>query len=70
MGCAVCASGENTGVCWGEHWCVHCYSVCDFFELSLHCTGHSDVVMGAIITNSEEIYKKLKYLQNGEHWAA
>ena len=29
-------------------------------------TGHSDVVMGVICTNSEELNKKLKYLQNGE----
>ena len=29
------------------------------------CTGHSDVVMGVICTNNEELNKKMKYLQNG-----
>eukprot|EP01041_Mallomonas_annulata_P000928 gene927-1798_t len=27
--------------------------------------GHSDVVMGAIITNSEDLYTKLRFIQNG-----
>lgn len=27
--------------------------------------GHSDVVMGAIATNREDLYEQLKYLQNG-----
>jgi cystathionine gamma-lyase len=26
--------------------------------------GHSDVVMGAVMLNNEELYKRLKYLQN------
>ena len=26
--------------------------------------GHADVVMGAIATNNEDIYERLKYLQN------
>jgi cystathionine beta-lyase/cystathionine gamma-synthase len=29
--------------------------------------GHSDVVMGALLTNNDEIYKKLKFFQNGKH---
>ena len=29
-------------------------------------TGHSDVVMGVIITNRDDIYEKFKFLQNGE----
>ena len=28
--------------------------------------GHSDVVMGALITNSDGIADKLRFLQNGE----
>lgn len=26
--------------------------------------GHSDVVMGAVVTNSDDLYEKIKYLQN------
>ena len=29
--------------------------------------GHGDVVMGVICTNDDEIFTKLKYLQNGKH---
>ena len=29
-------------------------------------TGHSDVVMGVVCTNNEELSKKLRYLQNGK----
>ena len=38
------------------------------FEFFSHVvlTGHSDVVMGVIITNRDDIYEKLKFLQNGE----
>ena len=38
------------------------------FEFASHfiLTGHSDVVMGVIITNRDDIYEKLKFLQNGE----
>lgn len=28
--------------------------------------GHTDVIMGAIVTNNEEVYTKLRFLQNGE----
>ena len=28
--------------------------------------GHSDVVMGALMTNREDLYNRLKYLQNGK----
>lgn len=28
--------------------------------------GHSDVIMGAAVTNNEEIHNKLRFLQNGE----
>lgn len=29
-------------------------------------SGHSDTVIGAIATNDDELYKKLKFLQNGQ----
>lgn len=35
------------------------------YSLSKFMSGHSDVVMGALTTNNEEIYKRLKFLQNG-----
>lgn len=34
-------------------------------SISKYINGHSDVIMGATITNNEEIYKQLKFLQNG-----
>jgi len=34
-------------------------------SVTKYLNGHSDVVMGVIVTNNEEIHKKLKYLQNG-----
>jgi cystathionine beta-lyase/cystathionine gamma-synthase len=37
---------------------------CQIFLMLI--TGHSDVVMGAIATNREDLYEQLKYLQNGE----
>ncbi|XP_054166261.1 cystathionine gamma-lyase-like [Oppia nitens] len=33
-------------------------------SLTKYMNGHADVVMGAIATNSKDIYDKLKYLQN------
>ena len=36
------------------------------FLSHLVLTGHSDVVMGVIITNRDDIYEKFKFLQNGE----
>ncbi|XP_035217835.1 cystathionine gamma-lyase-like [Stegodyphus dumicola] len=33
-------------------------------SLTKYMNGHSDVVMGAIATNNEEIYKQMKYFQN------
>ena len=38
------------------------YPYCMF--VCVYASGHSDVVMGAICTNNEEVFKKLKYLQN------
>jgi hypothetical protein len=29
-------------------------------------TGHTDVVMGALILNNDEVAEKLRFLQNGE----
>lgn len=33
-------------------------------SLTKYMNGHSDVVMGSIATNDEEIYQRMKYLQN------
>ena len=35
-------------------------------SLTKYCNGHSDVIMGAAVTNSEVHYEKLKFLQNGK----
>jgi cystathionine gamma-lyase len=34
------------------------------YSLTKYMNGHSDVVMGSISTNNEELYEKLKYYQN------
>ncbi|KAJ0403268.1 hypothetical protein P43SY_007572 [Pythium insidiosum] len=34
-------------------------------SITKYINGHSDVVMGVVITNSEDIYTKLKFVQNG-----
>lgn len=34
------------------------------YSLTKYMNGHSDVVMGSIATNNEELYAKLKYYQN------
>jgi len=34
------------------------------YSLTKYINGHSDVVMGAIVTNNEELYEGLKFLQN------
>lgn len=31
------------------------------------CTGHVDVIMGAISTDSSDLCQKLRYLRNGAH---
>lgn len=36
------------------------------YSLTKYMNGHSDVVMGGVTTNSEELYGKLKFLQNGK----
>lgn len=36
------------------------------YSLTKYMNGHSDVVMGCITTNSEDLYQKLKFLQNGK----
>jgi cystathionine gamma-lyase len=33
-------------------------------SLTKYINGHSDVVMGSVLTNSNDLYKKLKYYQN------
>ncbi|KAF8786968.1 Cystathionine gamma-lyase like protein [Argiope bruennichi] len=40
----------------GAHIVIH--------SLSKYINGHSDVVMGALATSDEELYKKMKYYQN------
>lgn len=34
------------------------------YSLTKYMNGHSDVIMGAMVTNDEQIYEKLKFLQN------
>lgn len=36
------------------------------YSLTKYMNGHSDVIMGAAITNSDDIYDRLRFLQNGE----
>lgn len=36
-------------------------------SLTKYMNGHSDVIMGAIMTNNEKLYEKLKFMQNGEY---
>lgn len=36
------------------------------YSLTKYMNGHSDVVMGAIITSNKELYDQLKFLQNGK----
>lgn len=38
----------------------------DLIHLCNNLTGHSDVVMGLVSVNREDLYDKLKFLQNGE----
>ena len=35
------------------------------YSLTKYMNGHSDVIMGAAITSSEDIHKRLRFLQNG-----
>ncbi|XP_076266914.1 cystathionine gamma-lyase [Rhynchophorus ferrugineus] len=34
------------------------------YSLTKYMNGHSDVVMGALVTSNEDLYERLKYLQN------
>jgi cystathionine gamma-lyase len=34
-------------------------------SITKYLNGHSDVIMGCLITNNEELYKQLLYYQNG-----
>lgn len=36
------------------------------YSLTKYMNGHSDVIMGAAITNNEDIHNKLRFLQNGK----
>lgn len=33
------------------------------YSVTKYLNGHSDVIMGSAITNNEEVYEKLKFLQ-------
>jgi cystathionine gamma-lyase len=35
-----------------------------FHSVTKYISGHSDVLMGALVTNSDELYEKFKFLQN------
>lgn len=37
------------------------------YSLSKYMNGHSDVIMGAIVTNNKEIFDRLAYIQNCEY---
>ena len=37
------------------------------YSLTKYMNGHDDVCMGALCCNDEEMYTKLKYLQNSEY---
>jgi len=50
--------------CKCKYTCTHFYI--HQFMYFFHLAGHSDVVMGAICTNNEVVFKKLKYLHNCE----
>lgn len=35
-------------------------------SLTKYMNGHSDVIMGAAMTNSEDLHSRLRFLQNGK----
>lgn len=35
------------------------------YSLTKYMNGHSDVVMGAALTNDDEIHKRLQFIQRG-----
>lgn len=35
------------------------------YSLTKYMNGHSDVVMGAVITSNEDLHTKIRFLQNG-----
>lgn len=38
------------------------------YSLTKYMNGHSDVVMGAVTMNSDNLYDRLKFLQNGTNF--
>lgn len=36
------------------------------YSITKYMNGHSDVIMGAVTTNSEDIDTRLRFLQNGK----
>ena len=41
-----------------------------FHSVSKYINGHTDVIMGAVMTNSDDICERLRFLQNGESTGA
>lgn len=37
------------------------------YSLTKYMNGHSDVVMGAVITSNDDLHSRLRFLQNGIH---
>lgn len=37
------------------------------YSVTKYLNGHSDVVMGAVTLNDDEVHGKLRFLQNGKH---
>lgn len=35
------------------------------YSVSKYMNGHSDVIMGAVITKSDELEQRLRFIQNG-----
>ena len=35
-------------------------------SLTKYMNGHTDVIMGAAMTNSEDLHNRLRFLQNGK----
>lgn len=39
------------------------------YSLTKYMNGHSDVIMGAAVTSSDDIHQRLRFLQNGKQFA-
>lgn len=36
-------------------------------SITKYMNGHSDVTMGAVVVNDEDLHKRLRFLQNGQY---